>query len=622
MDRQFKRITNYFFHSVLLLVFCIPAWSAGVIESHGFSLFGSLKYPESYTHLQHVNPQPPQGGELKLMGFGTFDTLNPYTLKGTSPYNSPGLYIYGFGELTDSLLGGSGTHQNPGDEKQSAYGLIASHMRYPENITWVDFILRDEARFQDGHPITAEDVVFSWQTLIKEGHPRFRDQLRGIQSVVARGPKLVHVEFNHPNARSDVLRFGEMPVLPKHYWEGKDFSKTTLEAPVISGPYKVEQVDAGKSLKLVRDTNYWGNNLPLNKGRYNFSAIRIDFYRDQTVAFEAFKKGEFDIFVDYTAKNWVTGYDFPAVSEGRVIKQEIPHQLPSGTQGFFFNTRRELFRDARVRQALALMFDFEWSNAQLFHNAYRRNKSYFPNSDFSAEGLPSGEELSLLSQFRAQLPPELFTTPLTFPLTSGDGQLRPQIRQALALLKDAGWTLQNTTLINNDSQQPFEFEILLQQKGLERVIQPFIQNLKRIGIQADIRLIDTAQYKTRLDNFDFDMTTFVLSQGLSPGHELFDYFHSRSARTPGSQNYAGIQHPVIDSLVELAANVSSVEQQVTTLKALDRVLLWNHYIVPNWHLNYYRVARWNRFGTPLQQPPYTLGVENWWMLPDKELRDH
>ncbi len=581
-------------------------------SGHGFSRFGTLKYPPSFTHLQHINPEAPQGGLLRLMAFGTFDTLNPYTLKGISPYNSPGLYIFGIGELTDTLLAGSGTHHNPGDEKQSMYGLIAEKVRYPADLSWAEFDLRPEARFQDGHLIDAQDVIFSWKTLLQHGHPRFRDQLAGVASVVALNPQCIRVTFTHAGARSDLLRFGEMPVLPQHYWESRDFARTTLEPPLISGPYKITQMSAGKSLTLERDPDYWANAHPLVRGRYNFGTIRIDYYRDQTIAFEAFKKGEFDIYVDYTAKNWATAYDFAAVSRGEIIREEIPHQLPAGTQGFFFNTRKVPFDDARVRQALAMMFDFEWANAQLFHRAYQRNTSYFPNSEFSATGLPSAAELELLHPFKDQLPPELFSTPPVIKQTQGDGSMRHEMREALALLKAAGWVLESTKLVNTQTREPLRFEILLQQKGLERVLQPFIQNLAKIGVHADIRLIDTAQYKNRLDNFDFDMTTFVLSQGLSPGHELYDYFHSASAKTPGSQNYAGIRHPAVDALIEKAVQAENESQQITALKALDRVLLWNHYIVPNWHLNYYRIAWWNRFGRPAQQPPYTLGIENWW----------
>ncbi|UZE97878.1 extracellular solute-binding protein [Alkalimarinus alittae] len=598
--------------------------SENITTSHGFALYGDLKYAPDFSHFNYVNPAAPKGGNIRLMGFGTFDTLNPYTLRGISPINTPGQYVYGFSEETDSLLVGTGGVSRSGDEPQSAYGLIATSISYPDDLSWAIFNLRPSAQFQDGHKIDADDVLFSWQTLIKEGHPQFRQSLKGIEDVVVISPLNVKVIFKHSHARADLLRFGELPILPKHYWEDKDFSKTTLTPPVISGPYKIKSVSAGKFITFERNTTYWAKDLAVNKGRYNFDTVQFDYYRDQTIAFEAFKSGEFDTFIDYTAKNWAAGYDFPNLRNNNVLKEEIQHQIPSGTQGFFFNTRKPVFSSIKVRQAIALLFDFEWTNKNIFHDAYTRNTTYFPNSIFDASlAKPDDAELKLLEPYRDSLPASLFIKPFTAntinsTTTAADsnntsGNIRHKQRQALKLLKDAGWALNNGTLYHHTTKEPFEFEILLRQPSIKRVIEPFIENLRKTGIKATARLVDANQYKVRLDDFDFDMTTFVLSQSLSPSHEQREYFHSSTRDIKGSRNYAGVNHPAVDYLTETIISAKTRQELITATKALDRVLLWNHYIVPNWHLNYHRIAYWDKFLKPEQQPPYKLGFENWWI---------
>jgi len=583
-------------------------------QSHGFALYGDLKYSPSFTHLDYVNPAAPKGGKIKLMGFGTFDTLNPYTLKGISPINSPGQYIYGFSEETDSLLVGTEGVSRSGDEPQSAYGLIAESVSYPKNVSWAIFRIRDIAQFQDGHKIDADDVLFSWQTLVQKGHPEFRQKLKGIKSVSKIDNLSVKVIFKQANSGADLLRFGEIPILPQHYWQNKDFSKTTLTPPVVSGPYKIESISAGKYIVFARNKNYWAKNLPILKGRYNFDKVQFDYYRDQTVAFEGFKSSEFDAFIDYTAKNWAAGYNFPALLNKEVIKAEIPHSIPSGTQGLFFNTRRVQFNSIEVREAISLLFDFEWTNRNIFHNAYTRNKSYFPNSIYdSSTDTPDEAELRHLSPHENQLPSALFDQPFTPSQHPGSGNIRKQLKKALALFKQAGWTLKKGVLYNATTNQPFEFEILIRQPGMKRVIEPFIENLRKAGVNVTVRLVDANQYKVRLDNFDYDMTTFVLSQSLSPSHEQRVYFHSSMVNVKGSKNYAGIAHPAVDALTEQIVRAKTREELISTTKALDRVLLWNHYIVPNWHLNYHRIAYWDRFEKPEEQPPYKLGFENWWI---------
>ncbi|MFD2228649.1 extracellular solute-binding protein [Alkalimarinus sediminis] len=621
-------LTLTLFFSSSSLANVIAGTSDNIRTSHGFALYGDLKYPKDFTHLEYVNPNAEKGGNIRLMGFGTFDTLNPYTLRGISPINTPGQYIYGFSEETDSLLVGTQGVSRSGDEPQSAYGLIAESVTYPDDLSWSVFKIRANARFQDGHSIDADDVLFSWQTLLTKGHPQFRQSLKSIKDVVVIDSLTVKVIFTHPHAGADLLRFGELPILPKHYWQDKDFTKTTLTPPVISGPYRVKSVSPGKSITFERNTDYWAKDLGINKGRYNFDTVQFDYYRDQTIAFEAFKSGEFDTFIEYTAKNWAVAYDFPALENIQVVKEEIKHKIPSGTQGFFFNTRRPIFKSVKVRKAISLLFDFEWTNKNIFHSAYTRNTTYFPNSEFDASvAKPDTAELQLLDQYRDVLPEALYLRPFspdgetakqpTRKVASNQGSIRHKQRQALTLFKEEGWELKNGTLYHLETGQAFEFEILIRQASIKRVIEPFIANLKKTGIKATARLVDATQYKVRLDDFDFDMTTFVLSQSLSPSHEQREYFHSTTRNIKGSRNYAGVNHPAIDNLTDAIVRAKTRQELITATKALDRVLLWNHYIVPNWHLNYHRIAYWNKFNKPEQQPPYKLGFESWWIKPNQ-----
>ena len=591
-----------------------------ITVSHGFALYEDLKYPESFEYYDFVNPDAPKGGTLNLMGFGSYDSLNPYTLKGISPFNTPGQFIWGFSELNETLLIGTGNYSPSADEPQSAYGLLAQSITYPANHKWVRFKIRSQSTFHDGHKIDADDVVFSYETLITKGHPRFQQALLGIESVKAFSPDLVHIEFKEANQAANILRIGEMPILPKHFWKGKDFERSTQIKPLLSGPYKISDYKIGQSITLSREPDFWGNNidgkeLNVYRGRFNFDRIQIEFYRAQGIAFEGFKSGNFDLFYDYMAKNWAKSYDFPAFKNGKVIREEIAHEIPSTTQAFFLNARRPQFKNRLVRKAIGLMFDFEWTNKALFNNAYQRNHSYFPNSEFSATGLPVGQELDLLLPFKARLPAELFTSEFKQPVTKGNGNTRQQTKEALKLLKQAGWILKDTKLIHKDSGQVFEFEILIRQAGIQRVLMPFIKNLERIGITATPRMIDTAQYKTRLDQFDFDMTTASLGQGNAPSYEQRDYFHSSNGVIQGSQNYAGISDPVVDALIEKVISAQSRRELITAMRALDRVLLWQHYTIPNWHIDFHRLAYWDKFSRPDTAIPYKLGIENWWVKP-------
>ncbi|MDP9510133.1 extracellular solute-binding protein [Pseudomonas protegens] len=592
------------------LALSFPA-SATITESHGYAQFGTLKYPAKFTHFDWVNPVAPKGGTLRVMAFGTFDTLNPYTFKGISPVATPNFLQYGVNELNEPLMVGTGLYAPSGDEPTSSYGLIARSVEYSEDRSWVVFNLRPEARFHDGKPITAYDVAFSYRLLLKEGHPQYRTNLQEVQRVDILGPQRIRFVFKRAGNPLLILRLGELPVLPQHYWKDRDFKATTFTPPLGSGPYRITQVQPGRQLVFERVKDYWGKDLPVKRGFNNFDRVEVEFYRDSDVAFEAFKAGEFDIYIEHQAKNWANGYNFPALNRGEVIKAQVAHQIPTQTQGLFMNTRRGTFADVRVREALGLMFDFQWTNRTLFSGAYQRALSYYPNSEFSATGLPVGHEWLLLSPYREQLPPNLFTQAFSLPRTEGRGIPRDTLRRALGLLADAGWKL-NGQRLQNSAGQPLRFELMLVNPNLERILQPYVENLASIGIDARLRTVDRAQYKQRLDQFDYDMILMTLNQTLSPGLEQWQYFHSSQVSVKGSKNYAGINNPIVDHLLEQLLAAQSRDEQLAAGRALDRVLLWQHYMIPNWYLNYHRLAYRNRFAL-VTTPPYNLGLNAWWL---------
>jgi microcin C transport system substrate-binding protein len=483
----------------------------------------------------------------------------------------------------------------------------------PDDRSWVIFRLRPQARWQNGTPVTADDVVFSFNTLMEKGHPQYRSYYRDVKEAVKLDARAVKFTFAGHQNRELPLIIGQLPVFSKAYFTTHSFEKTTLEPPMGSGPYKVGKLKAGHFITYVRDPNYWGRDLPLKKGRHNFDRIRYDYYRDDTVAIEGLKAGEYDIRVENVAKVWATAYnDLPALKDGRMVKEMIPHQISTGMQAFVMNTRRPMFQDIRVRQALGLAFDFEWTNKQFFYDAYSRTTSYFSNSPFAAQGIPEGEELAFLTPYKDQLPPALFTQTIEQPKTDGSGNNRPNLREADRLLQEAGWVVKDMKRINPATGKPMEIEFLLQRPMFERVIAPMIRNLERLGIKGRIRTVDTAQYQKRLDTFDFDMVVYVFSQSNSPGNEQMDFWHSARANVEGSRNIIGIQHPVVDALVEKIVGAHSRPELVAATRALDRVLLWQYYVIPNWHLQSFRMIYWNKFGKPKVAPPYGLALDTWW----------
>lgn len=595
---------------LLGLAACLPA-AAAVMERHGYAQFGSLKYPANFSHFDWVNPDAPKGGSVRLMASGTFDTLNPYTLKGTSPSGTANFLQYGITELNAPLMVGTGAYDPSGDEPTSSYGLIAASVEYSKDRSWVVFNLRPEARFHDGHPITASDVAFSYRVLIRDGHPQYRTSLQEVERVDILSPQRIRFVLRRSGNPLLILRLGELPVLPEHYWRGRDFKATTYEPPLGSGPYRIKEVVPGRRLVFERVKDWWGKDLAVNRGKYNFDRVEVEFYRDNHVAFEAFKAGEFDFYLENQAKNWANGYDIPAVARGEIVKAELPHRIPTQTQALFMNSRRGHFSDVRVREAMGLLFDFEWSNRTLFNNAYTRSASYYPNSEFAATGLPEGEEWLLLSAHRKDLPAELFTRPPQMPVTDGHGLPRRTLRRALDLLAAAGWRLTAEGLVNGRGQ-PLRFEILLVNPSLERILQPYRDNLARIGVQASLRTVDRAQYKQRIDGYDYDMILMTLPQTLSPGLEQWQYFHSSQADVRGGKNYAGVKSPVIDALLDKLLAAQTRNQQVAAARAIDRVLLAQHYSIPNWYIDRHRLAWRNRFAHATT-PPYTLGLRAWWL---------
>ncbi len=483
----------------------------------------------------------------------------------------------------------------------------------PKDRSWVVFDLRPEARFADGSPITADDVIWTFDTLRTKGHPFYAAYYRSVAKAEKLGEHKVKFTFQPGDNRELPLILGQLPVLSEKYYASHDFDKTTLEAPLGSGPYKVSAVDPGRSITIERIKDYWAKDLPVNKGRYNFDRIRIDYYRDENVSLEAFKAGDYDFREESSSKFWATGYDSPAVHDGRIKKEEIPNEQPQGMQGYVYNIRHPVFQDPRVRAALGYAFDFEWSNKTLFYGQYTRTESYFSNSELASHGLPSAEELKILEPLKGGIPDEVFAKQYVAPKSDGSGNIRANLGEAFKLLAAAGWTVKGGKMVDAQGQ-PLAFEILLDEPAFERITEPFVQNLTRLGVDAHIRTVDTAQYKNRLDNFDFDMIVGSFPESLSPGNEQRDYWGSASADTPGGRNIIGIKDKAIDALVGLIISAPDRDSLVERTRALDRVLLWHYYVIPQWHITYFRAAFWNKFGWPAIAPKYALPfADTWWI---------
>ena len=595
--------------SVLVAALAAACWLAATPArgedpppQHGLAMHGDLRYPPGFPHFDYVNPAAPRGGRLRLhVAETTFDSFNPFIVKGNP--------AAGVGAIYDTLMVAAA------DEPFSQYGLLAESVQTPADRSWVLFTLRPEARWHDGRPVTPADVIWTFQTLLDEGQPFFRFYYASVDQVEQRGERGVYFHFKPGTNRELPLILGQLPVLPKHWWATREFDAASLEPPLGSGPYRVGRFEAGRFVEYERVPEYWGRDLNVNRGRDNFDVRRYEYFRDATVALEAFKSGQYDFRLENSAKEWATGYDAPPVRDGRIVKREVPHQRPAGMQGFAMNLRRPVFQDPRVREAMAWAFDFEWSNQALFHGQYTRTRSYFENSEMEARGLPGPDERALLEPFRGQLPEAVFTTEYQPPRTDGSGNNRENLRRAAALLKEAGWVVERGKLVKDG--RPLSFEILLPGALYERIVLPYKSNLERIGMTVSVRTVDTAQYRRRMDTFDYDMTISVFGQSESPGNEQREFWGSESAKREGSRNVIGIQDPVVDALVEKIVAAPDRASLVTACRALDRVLQWGHYVVPNWHVAHDRIAYWNRFGMPDVVPRTGVQLDAWWWDAEK-----
>ncbi len=594
--------------SAALAATLFSVWPALAEERHGLSTFGDLKYAPDFHHFDYVNPDAPKGGKVSQVGPGgtlTFDSFNLFILKGDRAQGLEFLY--------DTLMA------RALDEPDAVYGLVAQSAEVAADGMSVVFKLRPEAKFADGAPVTADDIVFSFDALKTKGHPSYRIVLRDVEKAEALDQSTVKYSFKGDLVKPLPIEVAQLPVLPKAYYATRNFEETSLERPVGSGPYKIGQFSQGRYVSYERRDDYWAKDLPVNRGRFNFDEVRYDYFRDRTLELEALLANAIDFREEFTSKDWATGYDKPMVRDGRVQKISLPDETPSGAQGFFLNTRRAKFQDIRVRQALDLAFDFEWSNRNLFFGLYTRTASFFENSDMKAVGKPSPDELVLLEPFKDQLPAAVFGEVYVPPVTDGSGLPRENLRKAQGLLKEAGWAVDPADrTLKNAKGEPFVFEILLDAAAFERIAGPYVKNLKAIGITANMRRVDPAQFELRMKTFDFDMTVERFSLRLTPGVELKNFWGSDAAKTDGSFNLAGISNPAVDALADRIVQAKTRAELVVAARALDRVLRSGHYWVPHWYKAAHHLAFWNKYSWPDVKPKYDRGaLSTWWYDPAK-----
>lgn len=580
-----------------------------IIRAHGISTFGDLKYPEGFEHFDYVNPDAPKGGTFSTWAFGTFDSLTPYILRGNAASLSTVFY--------DTLMTGSL------DEPDAMYGLVAHTIEYPESREWAIFYMRPEAEFSDGTPVTAHDVVFSYEVLREQGRPAYRVLFNDFKSVEALDDHTVKFTFNEDGALRELpMSAAGLPILSRAYYEDRDFAQSTLEPPLGSGPYLLNRVDAGRSVSYVRRDDYWARDLNVNVGQNNFDILQVEYFADYTTAFEAFKGGAYMYREEFMSLLWATGYDFPAVQSGAVKVETLPDGRPAGTQGFWFNLRRPVFEDPRVRQAIGMAFNFEWANESLFYGLYSRTDSFWENSTMQAEGMPSEAELALLEPLRADIPEAVFTEPAFSPSESNPATVsdRRALREAGRLLDEAGWTVGGDGLRVNEAGQRLRVEILNDSASFERIINPYVENLRRLGVDAIYTRVDSAQSQEREKNFDFDMVTRRYSMSQTPGIELRGIFGSDAADAEGANNIAGVSNPAVDSLIRTIENATSREELETAVSALDRVLRAMHIWVPQWYKGEHNIAYFDMFERPYTDnpPPNGMGeMSIWWFNPDK-----
>ncbi len=601
--------------SAALVLGASQAWSSGhgdaegIIRAHGVSTFGELKYGPDFTHFDYVNPDAPKGGEYSTWAFGTFDSLTPYILKGNAASLSTVFY--------DTLLTGNL------EEPDAMYGLLAHTVEYPPNREWAIFYMRPEARFRDGTPVTAHDVVFSYEVLRDKGRPIYKTTFADFQSVEALDDLTVKFTFNPEGPLRELLMTaGGIPVFSRAYYADRDFAESALEAPMGSGAYDLLSVDPGRSVAYQRREDYWARDLPVNRGSNNFDVLKVEYFADYTSAFEAFKGGAYAYREEFLSRLWATSYDFPAVQDGTVKVETLPDGRPAGTQGFWFNMRRDKFQDPAVREALGMAFNFEWSNESLFYGLYDRTDSFWENSaTLQAEGMPTQAELALLEPLRADLPETVFTEPAFTPTTSSAADLadRRQLRRAARLLESAGWIVGDDG-VRTRAGQRLTVEILNDSPSFDRVITPYIENLRRLGVDASMNRVDPAEAQEREKNFDYDIVTQRFSMSQTPGDELKQIFGSDSANVPGSVNVSGLANPAVDKLIRVIADAESREALDTAVRALDRVLRALHIWVPQWYKGVHNIAYLDIYARPYTDtpPPLSLGVASiWWYDADK-----
>ncbi len=586
-----------------LVLASAAAWADGAKPSHGISVFGDLKYTPGFTHFDYVNPDAPKGGTITVWGLDTFETLNPFILKGRKE-------AWNF-LIFDTLM------TRAADEPDALYALVASGAEIAADRGSVGFTIDPRARFHDGTPVTAADVVFTFETLVKQGHPRFRINFRDVATAEALGPRKVRFVFKPGFHRDLPTLLAGLPVLSKAYYATVRFDKTTFTAPLSSGPYRVARAEPGRSIVYRRVADYWARDLAVNRGRFNFDRIRVDYYRDRDIAFQAFFSGQYDFREEFTSRSWATQYDKPPVEKRLIVRETLPDETPSGVQAFFFNLRRAKFQDRRVRAALDLAFDYEWTNKNLFYSLYERTNSMFENSELAAHAAPSKAELALLEPLRGRVPDEVFERAFVAPKSDGSGKIRKRLRTAARLLREAGYRVKDGVLTAADGT-PFAIEFLLFESSFNRIINPYIRNLERLGVAATIRVVDAANFKVRTDQFDFDIIVRRFVQPLTPGIEQRNYFGSANADTAGTFNVGGVNDPAVDALVEKVTQARTRAELVTAVHALDRVLMWNRFVIPQWYKGSHNVAYWNKFDRPKTKPRYARGViDTWWFVPAK-----
>ena len=597
-----RRAAGTLVATAALALFALASAEALAEPAHGIAMHGEPKYGPDFAHLDYVNPDAPRGGAMRRAATGTFDNLNPFIIKG--------VVAAGRHHVFESLL------KRTWDEPFSLYGLIAESIEVPDDRSSIAFTLRPEARWHDGSPITVDDVIFSWETLKEQGRPNHRLYYNKVRTIERPDARTVRFVFDTETPDRELpLILGLMPIIPKAYYADVTFEETTLTPPLGSGPYVVESVDAGRSIVYRRNPDYWGRDLPINRGQHNIERISYDYYRDDDVMMEAFRAGEYDLRLERSATRWATGYDFPAVDDGRVTLEQLPHGRPSGMFAMVFNTRRDVFADRAVRYALSLAFDFEWVNKALLQGAYVRTDSIFDNSELGARGLPEGGELALLEPHRDTLPPELFDSAYHAPAV--EGGLRRNLAAARRLLAEAGWEVQDGALVRASDGLPMAFEILLSNPGNEKIALAFTRNLERLGVEARVRTVDTAQYQYRRNVYDFDMIIYRWGMSLSPGNEQAFYWGAEAADEEGTRNYPGIRDPAVDELIARMTEARAREDFVAVVRAMDRVLMWGHYLLPLYHLNDDRYAYWNKYGRPGVIPVYGTVLDTWWEEPGK-----